>query len=154
MGNDSIEAVVDAAVKAGNLSKVGAGAVFTINCDEAIASSRFPSNLPTDEFGELNISSSGDMEAICCICEKGIADDIAQAALHNGAPGPTVTFGEGGGVRDKIPLLELQKVQKRNLFGVLSINLTQMMFLPRWLVLEELLNQEEVLCTLFLLRVV
>ena len=33
------------------------------------------------------------MEAICCICEKGIADDIAQAALHNGAPGPTVTFG-------------------------------------------------------------
>ena len=109
VGNDSIEAVVDAAVKAGNLSKVGAGAVFTINCDEAIASSRFPSNLPTDEFGELNISSSGDMEAICCICEKGIADDIAQAALHNGAPGPTVTFGEGGGVRDKIPLLRITK---------------------------------------------
>ena len=109
VGNDSIEAVVDAAVKAGNLSKVGAGAVFTINCDEAIASSRFPSNLPKDEFGETNISSSGDMEAICCICEKGIADDIAQAALQNGAPGPTVTFGEGGGIRDKIPLLRITK---------------------------------------------
>ena len=54
VGNDSIEAVVDAAVKAGDLSKVGAGAVFTINCDEAIASSRFPSNLPKDEFGETN----------------------------------------------------------------------------------------------------
>ena len=109
VGNDSIEAVVDAAVKAGDLSKVGAGAVFTINCDEAIASSRFPSNLPKDEFGETNISSSGDMEAICCICEKGIADDIAQAALQNGAPGPTVTFGEGGGIRDKIPLLRITK---------------------------------------------
>ncbi len=109
VGNDSIEAVVDAAVKAGDLSKVGAGAVFTINCDEAIASSRFPSNLPKDEFGETNISSSGDMEAICCICEKGIADDIAQAALQNGAPGPTVTFGEGVGIRDKIPLLRITK---------------------------------------------
>jgi len=109
VGNDSIEAVVDAAVKAGDLSKVGAGAVFTINCDGAIASSRFPSNLPKDEFGETNISSSGDMEAICCICEKGIADDIAQAALQNGAPGPTVTFGEGGGIRDKIPLLRITK---------------------------------------------
>ena len=49
------------------------------------------------------------MEAICCICEKGIADDIAKAALQNGAPGPTVTFGEGGGVRDKIPLLRITK---------------------------------------------
>ena len=143
VGNDSIEAVVDAAVKAGDISKVGAGAVFTINCDEAIASSRFPSNLPKDEFGETNISSSGDMEAICCICEKGIADDIAQAALQNGAPGPTVTFGEGGGIRDKIPLLRITKGPKRNLFGVLSINLTQMMFLLRWPVLEELLNQAE-----------
>ena len=28
VGNDSIEAVVEAAVKAGNLSKVGAGAVL------------------------------------------------------------------------------------------------------------------------------
>ena len=109
VGNDLIDAVVDAAVKAGNLSKVGAGAVFTISCEEAVASRSFPSNLPTDQSGELNISNTGNMEAICCICEKGIADDIAQAALQNGAPGPTVTFGEGGGVRDKIPLLRITK---------------------------------------------
>ena len=40
---------------------------------------------------------------------KGIADDIARAALEGGAPGPTITFGEGGGVRDKIPLLRMTK---------------------------------------------
>ena len=30
---------------------------------------------------------------------KGIAEDIAQAALSAGTPGPAVTFGEGGGIR-------------------------------------------------------
>jgi hypothetical protein len=49
------------------------------------------------------------MEAICCICEKGVAEDIAQAALSAGAPGPTVTYGEGGGIRDKIPILRMTK---------------------------------------------
>ena len=29
--------------------------------------------------------------------------------MQSGAPGPTVTFGEGGGVRDKIPLLRITK---------------------------------------------
>ncbi len=105
--NNIIDSVIDASVRAGNLEKVGAGAVFTIDCNDAHIASKFPT-----EIGEGNDSASDgkvEMEAICCICEKGIADDIAKAALQNGAPGPTVTFGEGGGVRDKIPLLRITK---------------------------------------------
>ena len=105
--NNLIDSVVDASVNAGNLEKVGAGAVFTIDCNDAHVASKFPSEIREGD----NLASSGkvEMEAICCICEKGIADDIANAALQNGAPGPTVTFGEGGGVRDKIPLLRITK---------------------------------------------
>ena len=109
--NPIIDTVVDASVRAGNLEKVGAGAVFTIDCNDAHIASKFPT-----EIGEGNDTASDgkvEMEAICCICEKGIADDIAKAALQNGAPGPTVTFGEGGGVRDKIPLLRITKGRKR-----------------------------------------
>ena len=85
--NNLIDEAVTAAVNAGNLEKVGSGAVFTIDCNDAHISSKFPT-----EIGEGNDTSSDskvEMEAICCICEKGIAEDISKAALENGAPGPT-----------------------------------------------------------------
>jgi nitrogen regulatory protein PII len=108
--NDKVDAVTDAAVQAGNLNRVGAGAVFVIDCNDTRHTEKFPA--PSSSSEDSNDSSgtyTADLEAICCICEIGIADDIAKAALQNGAPGPTVTFGEGGGVRDKIPLLRITK---------------------------------------------
>jgi len=107
--DDAIEQVIDASVKAGNLTKVGTGAVFTIECNQALTSENFPADIVAKDGHEIPSRTASEMEAICCICEKGIADDIASAALQNGAPGPTVTFGEGGGVRDKIPMLRITK---------------------------------------------
>ncbi len=106
--NDKLDTVTEAAVSAGNLDRVGAGAVFVIECNDARHSSKFPAATGGDSNGSSS-EYAADLEAICCICEKGIADDIAKAALQSGAPGPTVTFGEGGGVRDKIPLLRITK---------------------------------------------
>ena len=106
--DSKVDAVMEAAIGAGHLDRVGSGAVFTINCNDAWFSQSFPGSHSNDE-GDSSPVGSGELEAICCICEKGIADDIAQAALQGGAPGPTITFGEGGGVRDKIPLLRITK---------------------------------------------
>ena len=47
--NNIIDSVVDATVRAGNLEKVGAGAVFTIDCNDAHIASKFPT-----EIGEGN----------------------------------------------------------------------------------------------------
>ena len=108
--NDKVDAVTDAAVLAGNLNRVGAGAVFVIDCNDTRHTDKFPAPSPSvDDANGSSGTYTADLEAICCICEIGIADDIAKAALQNGAPGPTVTFGEGGGVRDKIPLLRITK---------------------------------------------
>ncbi len=106
--DSKVESVMEAAISAGNLDRVGSGAVFTISCNQAWFSKSFPGG-PSDQEGYTSSFSSGDLEAICCICEIGVADDIAKAALEGGAPGPTITFGEGGGVRDKIPLLRITK---------------------------------------------
>ena len=106
--NSKVDAVTDAAISAGHLDRVGSGAVFTISCNDAYFSSSFPGAPEVDDLGEVTIES-GELEAICCICEKGIADDIAKAALQGGAPGPTITYGEGGGVRDRVPLLRMTK---------------------------------------------
>jgi len=108
--NDMVNAVTEAAVQSGNLDRVGAGAVFVISCNDFSHTEKFP--VPPVSSGDSNGSSgdyAADLEAICCICEIGIADDIAKAALLKGAPGPTVTFGEGGGVRDRIPILRITK---------------------------------------------
>ena len=108
--NDKVDAVTDAAVLAGNLNRVGAGAVFVIDCNDTRHTEKFPAPSPSvDDANGSSGTYTADLEAICCICEIGIADDIAKAALQNGAPGPTVTFGEGGGVRDKIPILRITK---------------------------------------------
>jgi nitrogen regulatory protein PII len=106
--DSKIDEITDKAIEVGNLDKVGGGAVFTISCIDAHFSDKFPVNIE-DSDNKGDNKASDNLEAICCICEIGVADDIAKAALQNGAPGPTVTFGEGGGVRDKIPLLRITK---------------------------------------------
>jgi len=108
--NDKVNSVTDAAVHSGNLTRVGAGAVFVIGCNDVRHTDQFPLPEVSTEVDSASLSDyAAELEAICCICEIGIADDIAKAALQKGAPGPTVTFGEGGGVRDKIPLLRITK---------------------------------------------
>jgi len=99
--------ITDAAIASARLDKVGSGAIFSISCNNAHFTSNFPLTGGNDDSSLT--SEVNALEAICCICEKGVAEDIAQAALSAGAPGPTVTFGEGGGIRDKIPLLRMTK---------------------------------------------
>ena len=107
--DDNIQQITEVAVEAGSLKKVGSGAVFSISCINAHVGVSFPTEISSESNNSLTSPNSSTLEAICCICEKGIADDIADAALQSGAPGPTVTFGEGGGVRDRIPLLRITK---------------------------------------------
>ncbi|MDG1173102.1 MAG: hypothetical protein P8M67_02270 [Opitutales bacterium] len=104
---DSIkEQISEVAVKAGRIDRVGSGAIFSISCNDVGHSPQFPL---AESLGDSSSNGKATMEAICCICEKGVAEDIAQAALSAGAPGPTVTYGEGGGIRDKIPILRMTK---------------------------------------------
>ena len=74
--NGRVKEVTEAAIKAGHLDRVGSGAVFTIDCNDAFFSQSFPGAHSDDQDNSQEVGS-GDLEAICCICEKGIADDIA-----------------------------------------------------------------------------
>ncbi|MFP6901654.1 MAG: hypothetical protein VCA36_11975 [Opitutales bacterium] len=109
--NEKVDAVTEAAVDAGYLHQGGSGAVFVINCGEHSESDGFPgAERTSDSYGQGTSGAySADLVAICCICEIGGADVIAKAALQAGGPGPTITFGEGGGLRDKIPVLRMTK---------------------------------------------
>ncbi len=109
--NNKVDAVTEAAVDAGHLHQGGSGAVFVINCGEYSESDGFRgAERGGDSNGQGTSGAySADLVQICCVCEIGGAEDITKAALQSGAPGPTITFGEGGGLRDKIPLLRMTK---------------------------------------------
>ena len=73
VNNSDQDKIVDAAIQSGNLDKVGAGAVFSISCNEVHLSSQYPTSI-IDNDEEATSSKSGDLEAICCICEIGVAE--------------------------------------------------------------------------------
>ena len=104
--------LMTSAVKAGYLDRAGGCAIFAMPCDgEVQLTSNFP--LLTDN-GDVGAGAIGDpymadLVAIIGIVEIGVGDSMAEAALKAGSSGPTITFGEGGGVRDKIRLLRLTK---------------------------------------------
>lgn len=103
--------VMQGAVDAGYLNRAGSGAIFAMPCKgEVHHTDAFPILLANGDAGSsMGDTHAADMEAIICIVELGTADDMASAALKAGTSGPTITFGEGGGVRDKIRLLRLTK---------------------------------------------
>ena len=104
-----LDKVMEDVVKVGQLNHAGAGAIFAMPClGDVQHSSDFPI-LVGDGSSEHSENYSTDMEAIICIVEIGTGDLMAEAALKSGSAGPTITYGEGGGVRDKIRLLRLTK---------------------------------------------
>ena len=107
--SSKLDKVMEDAVKVGHLNHAGAGAIFSMPC---LGDVQHTADFPILE-GNGDSSDSenyaADMEAIICIVEIGTGDLMADAALKSGSAGPTITYGEGGGVRDKIRLLRLTK---------------------------------------------
>lgn len=104
------------AVSVGKLNHAGAGAIFAMPClGDVQYTEDFPLLLgeaaegkKDDDFMDID-TLTADMEAIICIVEIGTGESMSEAALKSGSAGPTITYGEGGGVRDKIRLLRLTK---------------------------------------------
>lgn len=55
-----------------------------------------------------------DIALITCIVQRGVADDIIQAAREAGAQGATVHFARGMGIRERLGILGVSvEVKKR-----------------------------------------
>ena len=53
------------------------------------------------------INTARDVTGICCIVQRGQGNPVGRVALDTGACVPSVTFGTGLGVRDKMSLLRI-----------------------------------------------
>lgn len=114
--NSKVESVMETAIDVGGLNHIGGGAIFAMPClGDVQYSTSFPiydndGTVAHKESSSIDVDELAvDMEAIICIVEIGTGELMAEAALKAGSAGPTITYGEGGGVRDKIRLLRLTK---------------------------------------------
>lgn len=60
-----------------------------------------------------------DLSLITCIVQRGLADDVVQAAQEAGAQGATVYFARGGGVRERLGIIGLAVEVEKEVINII-----------------------------------
>ena len=106
--NDIVDNVLAAFVEEGYLYVSGAGAVYSAPVGKAIFNPEDPILKPK-EAREVKAEHElhRNLVSVTCILQQGMAEDVARSAVELGAPGPTIYFGQGKGLRQKLGLLRI-----------------------------------------------
>jgi len=67
----------------------------------------FPLQLAGPDAGDLPDETLSPLSLINCVVQRGRGNDIARCALETGTPVPSINFGVGTGVRDRLGLLRI-----------------------------------------------
>ncbi len=107
--NHNLDHVLSRVSMKGELNHSGNGAILAFPCEETM----FLSGEIKVEKRESNVQDDSkrifreDLVSIVCIVQKEKANVIAKEAMMAGAPGPTVSFGFGRGIRDRLGLVRI-----------------------------------------------
>lgn len=108
-----VDHVMRQIVSAGSLQLAGAGAIYSIKCDNVVVSDGYPLREEKDHDARIEEESpfifKKDLAGIFCIAEGQMAETIARAAVQTGGPGPTISYCLGRGIRDRLLLLRIAK---------------------------------------------
>lgn len=108
LSKDSEQGIINHLITKFNFSSPGKGSIYSSDvfwleahplCGENSLSESIISAHKPHMFSEL--------KGICCIVPRGEGDRIAKICLEAGAGVPIITFGSGGGLRDKLGLLRI-----------------------------------------------
>lgn len=108
-----VDHVMRQIVSSGRLQLAGAGAIYSIKCDNIAVSKGYPLWEEQDHETQLeektHLSFKKDLTGIFCIAEGQMTETIARAAVQTGGPGPTISYCLGRGIRDRLLLLRIAK---------------------------------------------
>lgn len=108
-----VDHVMQQIVSSGRLQLAGAGAIYSIKCDNIAVSEGYPLWEEQDHETQLEektlLSFKKDLTGIFCIAEGQMTETIARAAVQTGGPGPTISYCLGRGIRDRLLLLRIAK---------------------------------------------
>ncbi len=105
--NNFVDEVMNMAVVSGKLHRFGSGAIYCLPCERAWGPFKPHPGHEISSGNEGKMSFKKDMTGIFCIAQKGKSEEIARAALNMGSPGPTIVFGRGRGIRERLGILRI-----------------------------------------------
>ncbi len=90
-----------------NLHIPGMGSVYSEDMELLDAHQMCSTNKPQPSYREKPQNLHSELTGITCIVQRGAGDAISRVVLESGACVPTITYGLGTGVRDKLGLLRI-----------------------------------------------
>jgi len=104
-----VQVIMDRISVAGGLHEGKRGAVYCVQCNHAefMQADVFPGTITMEKIPGTEITYNSHLTAIYCIVQKGMAEKVATAAIRAGSPEPTIVYGTGQGLRDKLGLLRI-----------------------------------------------
>jgi len=119
VSTDLEESVLNLIVEKGRLNEPGRGSVFSEDVDLLQAHELCQENREGNfESGEMITQT--DLMGICCIVQRGQGEALERVVLDTGMCVPTVTFGLGTGLRDKLGLLRITIPPEKEIINVLG----------------------------------
>lgn len=114
------EGLVSLIAEKANLHIPGRGSIYV---EETVLTTKLECllNTPPQLAGKKEEPSSTDLMGICCIVQRGQGNPIVRSLLSEVGCVPTVTYGIGTGVRDKLGLLRIAlPAEKEVIHGIVS----------------------------------
>ena len=119
--DENIDYVLNSIRQRGELNRSGAGAVFSFPCEEAMFLDFEKSELKKAESSESDkegTSFRDDLVHIICIVQIEKASSIAKEVMLAGAAGPTISYGFGRGLRDRLGIVRVCISPEKELMSV------------------------------------
>lgn len=121
-----VEFIMEQIINNGHLYLPGAGAVFSIPCDEIIHTEDFHlwEKLESHESEDPATKGSlrDNLSVITCIVPEDISEVVSRAALQSGAHGPVIHYCSGRGLRDRLGWLRITRKSQKEVLTIIADN--------------------------------
>lgn len=117
---EEVDGLMQQIVALGQLRLAGAGAVFTHELKQFIATKDFP-DWQCGEHSEIGVTMrfKKNLVGISATVQSSISEAVARAAIKAGAHGPTIHYCEGRGVRDRLGILRFTQNPDKEIIRVI-----------------------------------
>ncbi len=119
---DMEEYILDFIMHKGSLDVPGRGSVHGERVELVRAHDLCHENKAEFSKPEHTYRRDSEVQGICCIVQRGEGEVLARAALDIGVCVPTITFGTGTGIRDKLGLLRITIPAEKDIVSLVADN--------------------------------
>lgn len=100
---EALSLAMNTFIQEGKLNHFGSGSIYATHLQDVwFSDTQLFSSQDSITAPELDPEIQSDLVAINCVCQLNHAEEIAHSAMLAGSASPTVSFGTGHGIRDRL----------------------------------------------------